>query len=334
MAKSALRDTSWGVIEGSTFATDFVMGEVLAELAEDHPNVCVLTADLGYPTRVREFAARHPDRFFDFGIAEHNMVSAAAGMATAGKIPYVTTFACFVGLLCCEQLRTDIAYPGLPVRVLATHGGISMGFYGTSHHATEDLAIVRSIAGMTIVSTADRVAIRATLRRTVDDPGPIYFRLGRGREPVIYTPDDPRYPFAPGKSHRLRTGNDVSIIATGSRVHPALQAAELLTAAGIDAAVIDMWCIKPLDAEAIEQAAVSSRRIVTVEEHNVLGGLGGAVAEVVASLGLPARVVRHGMNDVYAEIGPPKQLYEHYGLDAAGIAAVVRDAMRASRAQA
>lgn len=333
MVKSALRDTSWGVVEGSTFATDFVMGEVLAELADEHPNICVLTADLGFPTRVREFAARHPDRFFDFGIAEHNMVSAAAGMATAGKIPYVSTFACFVGLLCCEQLRTDIAYPGLPVRVLATHGGISMGFYGTSHHATEDLAIVRSIAGMTIVSTADRIAIRATLRRTVDHPGPIYFRLGRGREPLVYTPEDELYPFAPGKAHRLRAGRDVTIIATGSMVHPSLQAAEVLRGDGIDAGVIDMWCIKPFDAAAVEEAAVSTRRIVTVEEHNVLGGLGGAVAEVVAGLGLPARVIRHGLKDVYAEIGPPKQLYEHYGLDAAGIAAVVRDAVRVPRAR-
>jgi transketolase len=323
VAKSALRDTSWGVIEGSTFATDFIMGEVLAELAEKHPQICVLTADLGYPTRVRDFARRHPDRFFDMGIAEHNMVSAAAGMATAGMIPYVTTFACFVGLLCCEQIRTDLAYPRLPVRVLATHGGISMGFYGTSHHATEDLAIIRSIANMTVISTTDRTAVRETLRRTVDHAGPIYFRLGRGREPEVYTGADDRYPFELGQAHRLRPGADVTIIATGSMVHPSLEAAEALASDGIDAGVIDMWCIKPLDTEIVEAAAERTPLIVTVEEHNVIGGLGGAVAEVVAGLGLPTRVVRHGLNDVFAEIGPPKQLYAHYALDAAGIARVV-----------
>jgi transketolase len=326
VAKSALRDTSWGVIEGSTFATDFIMGEVLAELADEHPDICVLTADLGYPTRVREFASRHPDRFFDMGIAEHNMVSAAAGMATAGKIPYVTTFACFVGLLCCEQIRTDLAYPRLPVRVLATHGGFSMGFYGTSHHATEDLAIIRSLANMTLISTADRTAVRETLRKTVRHPGPIYFRLGRGREPEVYAAGDPRYPFELGKAHRLRAGRDVTIIATGSMVQPSLGAAEALAADDIDAAVIDMWCVKPLDVGIVHEAAETTPLIVAVEEHNILGGLGGAVAEVVSGLGVPTRVVRHGLNDIYAEIGPPKQLYAHYGLDSAGIADVVRRA--------
>jgi transketolase len=327
VAKTGLRDTSWGVVEGSTFATDFIMGEVLAELADDHPNICVLVADLGYPTRVREFAARHPDRFFEMGIAEQNMVSAAAGMATAGMIPYVTTFACFVGLLCCEQIRTDLAYPRLPVRVLATHGGISMGFYGTSHHATEDLAIVRSIANMTVISTADRTAVGETLRQTVRYPGPIYFRLGRGRDQQVYAAGDAAYPFALGKAHCLRAGSDVTVIATGSMVHPSLAAADLLASKGIAARVIDMWCIKPLDGEIIRDAAETTPLIVTVEEHNVLGGLGGAVTEIVAGLGVPTRVVRHGLRDVFADIGPPKQLYAHYGLDAAGIALVVRNAL-------
>ena len=295
----------------------FVLGDELAALADKDPRIVVLTADLATANRTTEFQARHPDRYFDFGIAEKNMVTAAAGMAASGQIPYAATFAAFCAILCAEQIRTDCAYPEMPVRAVGHHSGISMGFYGTSHHATEDLGMMRTIAGLTVVCATDANHLRAVLRASVDHPGAMYIRLGRGRDPDVYesVPADLRF----GKAITLRDGKDLTLIATGSEVHPSLEAAAMLEADGLSVRVLDMHTIKPLDREAIAAAAGETGAIMTVEEHNVIGGLGSAVAEVLVEMDR-VPFARHGIEDTYALIGPPAALYAHYELDAEGIA--------------
>lgn len=303
-------------------APAFILGEELADLADADPRIVALTADLATANRTTEFKARHPDRFFDFGIAEKNMITAAAGMAASGLIPYAATFASFSAILGAEQIRTDCAYPNLPVRVIGTHSGISMGYYGTSHHATEDLAITRVIAGLTVVCATDANHLRAILRASVDHPGAMYIRLGRGRDPEVYA--DPPADLRLGKAIRLREGTDLTIIATGAEVHAALQAAEALATDGIQTRVVDMHTIKPLDIDEIAAAAAETSAILTVEEHSIIGGLGGAVAEVLVDMDrLPFR--RHGILDEYSLIGPPAALYAHYRLDADGVEAVARE---------
>jgi len=245
------------------------------------------------------------------------MVSAAAGMAATGAMPFVATFASFLALLCCEQIRTDIAYSALPVRLVGHHTGISLGFYGTSHHATEDIAMMRSIADLTVVAPADSAQLRAAIRASVNHAQPIYFRIGRGRDPVVY---DTIQSFEFGRAIRHANGSDLTLIATGSMVHPTLEAAEILRSEGRSEGMIDMHTIKPIDREAILEAAGESRFLMTVEEHNVLGGLGGAVAEVLADEGAGCRLVRHGIKDEYSLIAPPTHLYAHYRLDGRGIA--------------
>jgi transketolase len=248
------------------------------------------------------------------------MISVAAGMAANGLIPYVSTFASFASLLGAEQMRTDLAYPKMKVRVLAHHAGIAMGFYGTSHHAVEDLAITRAMANMTVASACDGDAVRGVLRATVDIPGPVYIRIGRGVEARVYE-DVPV--FEPGRFVRVREGGDVTIIATGLGVRAGLDAAEILAAKGISTRVLDAVFIKPIDAEAIVAAARETRAVLTVEEHNPNGGLGGAVAEVLAESGVGTRFRRHALPDGYALVAPPTHLYRHYGLDANGIAAAM-----------
>jgi len=296
----------------------FVLGEELAELADSDDRIAVLTADLASANRTVEFQARHPQRFFDFGIAEKNMVTAAAGMAACGHIPFAATFASFLGLLCVEQIRTDCAYPNLPVRLVAHHSGIAMGFYGTSHHALEDLAMMRVIAGLTVICATDAALLRSILRASVDHPGAMYIRLGRGRDADVYDAPPPDFRF--GKAIRLREGLDLTIIATGSEVRAALDAAEILSKqSGIEARVVDMHTISPLDKAEIQAAALETAAILTVEEHNITGGLGSAVAEVlVACDRVP--FARHGVPDEFALIGPPAALYSHYGLHAEGVA--------------
>jgi transketolase len=304
-------------------APAFVLGEELSELADRDPRVVVLTADLASANRTVEFKGRHPTRFFDMGIAEKNMITVAAGMASCGFVPFAATFAAFSALLGAEQIRTDCAYPKMPVRVIGTHSGISMGFYGTSHHAIEDIAMMRAIPDLTVVCPADANALRAVLRASLDHPGAMYIRLGRGRDPVVYE-DVPDLAF--GRSIRLREGRDLTLIATGSTVRPTLDAAEALAAEGMAARVVDMHTVKPLDLDALAAAASETGAIVTVEEHSVVGGLGGAVAEALIDLPrVPFR--RHGVPDEFAPIGPPAALYAHYRLDADGIAAVAREVL-------
>lgn len=300
----------------------FVLGEELADLAERDPRIVVVTADLASANRTVEFKERHPQRFFDFGIAEKNMVTAAAGMAACGQVPFAATFASFLGILCAEQIRTDCAYPNLPVRLVAHHSGISMGYYGTSHHSLEDLAMMRTIAGLTVACATDAAMLRTMLRASLEIPGPIYLRLGRGRDPEVYAA--PPADFAFGKAIRLREGQDLTIITTGAEVRPSLDAAEKLAAEGISARVVDMHTIKPLDEAEIRAAASETGAILTVEEHNVTGGLGSAVAEVIVE-GARVPFVRHGVPDEFAPIGPPAALYAHYRLDSDGIRARARE---------
>lgn len=306
----------------------FVEGEELAVLADVDPRIVVLTADLAWSNGTHVFMQRHPDRFFNVGIAEQNMVSMAAGMAASGLRPYVATFASFIGLLAIEQIRTDVAYPGLPVRVLAHHSGMTMGFYGTSHHALEDLGTTRSVADLAVVSATDSSMLRAILRFSASFDGPMYIRMGRGRDPAVYD-EPPRFEL--GRSWEVRAGSDVALLATGSEVAPCRDAADQLEADGISTRVVDMASVDPLDAEAVIDAALTCSAVMSVEEHNITGGLGSAIATVLAENGIGTNFRRHGVRDEYVEIGPPGALYAHYRLDADGIAQVTRELLGVER---
>lgn len=323
-----LQPESWHLLTLIERAPGFhILADTLSELVDEGHPIVAGTADLKYSNGLIRFQERHPDRYVQFGISEQHMVSAAAGLATTGLMPYVATFASFVALLACEQIRTDIAYTKQPVRLIGHHAGLTLGFYGTSHHALEDLAITRSIAGLTVLAPADTNQLGALLRASVTYPEPIYFRIGRGQDPDIYPPSTP---ITIGKAIEHHQGTAATIIATGSMVHPSLQAAQSLRDKGIDVGVLDMHTIKPLDHDAILRAANTCPLIVTVEEHSILGGLGGAVAEVLATNGAPTRLARHGINDEYALIGPPTHLYAHYGLDPAGIETFTLEALQSS----
>jgi transketolase len=319
------KDT-WELYKSTEMAKQLTAGETLAKLGDDHPEIVALCADLGKPTRLWDFGAKYPDRFFNFGIAEKNMVTAAAGLASTGKIPFVATYASFLGILAAENIRTAVAYPNLNVRLIGTHTGIAMGFYGSSHHATEDIAITRSMANMTVISPADGVAMAEMVEESVKTyEGPIYFRVSRGREEQVYTKDAAKVQNRIGKANILRKGSDLTIIACGIEVREALQAAEQLQNKGISVGVIDMHTIKPMDREAVLNAARETGAILTVEEHNVMGGLGSAVAEVLMESGVNCKFKRHGFYDEYSLIGKPYYLYQHYKLDGKGIASVAEE---------
>jgi len=298
--------------------------EGLFALVEAGVPVIAGSADLQYSNGLNRFAERYPERYISFGISEQNMVTAAAGLATTGHVPFVATFASFLGLLCCEQIRMDVAYCAQPVRMIGHHTGISLGFYGTSHHATEDIATTRAIADLTVISPADGPQFAEAIKASKDWPEPIYFRIGRGREPDVYAKGTP---FTIGKAIEHGIGEELTIIACGLPVHPSLEAAKILNAEGRSVGVIDMATIKPLDREAILKAAAKSKVLMTAEEHNVLGGLGSAVAEVLCDEGCGVKLLRHGIHDEYSLIAPPTHLYAHYKLDTAGIVEVARTAL-------
>ena len=303
----------------------FVFGEELADIADNDPRVAVVTADLARANRAVDFQQRHPDRFVNFGIAEKNMITAAAGMASCGYVPFAATFASFAALLCCEQIRTDCAYPNLPVRIVGHHSGMSMGFYGTSHHSLEDIGIMRTIANLTVVCVTDEFMLRAVLRKSMDYPGAMYLRLGRGRDPEVYSAV-PDIEF--GRALRLREGKDLTIFATGSTVRPALDAAAALEEKGYATRVVDMFTVSPLDVQEVLAAGAETSAILTVEEANRTNGLGTAVAEVLFEAGVSGvRFARHGVPDEHVLLGPPAALYSHYQLDAAGIAAKALELM-------
>lgn len=300
----------------------------LIALVKDGHNIVAGSADLKYSNGLNRFAAAYPDRYISFGISEQNMVSTAAGIATTGVVPFVATFASFLGLLTCEQIRMDVAYGGQPVRLVGHHTGISLGFYGTSHHATEDIGTMRSIADLDVVSPSDGPQLEAVIRASATRDRPIYIRIGRGRDPLVY---EAGTTFEFGKAHVHALGEDLTIIACGITVHPALEAAANLRAKGFSVGVIDMASIKPLDRGAIISAADASKsgKLMTVEEHNVLGGLGAAVAEVLTDEGKGIRLKRHGIYDEYSLIAPPTHLYAHYKLDGPGIGDVAEQFLKA-----
>ncbi|HTT93597.1 MAG TPA: transketolase C-terminal domain-containing protein [Solirubrobacterales bacterium] len=321
---------SWDLAGMAKLSQSFVAGKVLAAMADEDPDIVVITADMKFSNMTVDFEEAHPERFVNVGIAEQHMVSMAAGMASVGMKPYVGAFAPFVGLLAGEQIRTDLAYPGLPVRILAHHAGIAIGFYGTSHHATEDLGLMRSIANMTVVCPCDATATEAALRQTATLPGPVYFRLGRGRDVDVYDAL-PAGTWRFGKAAVLREGADLTIVANGITVAAALEAAGTLAADGVEAAVIDAHTVRPFDGATIAAHAGRSGRLLVAEEHNVVGGVASACAEALVEYGLAGvRLERIGMPpDEYSLIGPPTHLYRHYGMDAAGIEKKARELLAA-----
>ena len=302
-------------------ATRESYGNALKELGDEHDNLVVLDADLAGATKTGIFKAAHPDRFVDCGIAEANMIVAAAGMSTMGLVPFASTFAMFAAGRAFEQVRNSIGYPHLNVKIGATHGGISVGEDGASHQCCEDFGLMRTIPGMTVMCPADDVEARAMVKAAYEMEGPVYMRFGRAATPVFH---EEGFNFQIGKGEVLRDGTDVAIIATGIMVPEALDAAEELAAKGINARVINMATIKPLDEEIVLAAARDCGRVVTVEEHNIIGGLGEAVAGVLSEK-LPTPVKRIGVNDEFGHSGPAAELLEQFGLCAANIAKVTAE---------
>ena len=302
--------------EVKKIATRESYGNALAELGKAHEDVVVLDADLAGATKTGIFKKACPERFIDCGIAEGNMMTVAAGIATTGKVPFASTFAMFAAGRAFEQIRNSIGYPKNNVKIGATHGGISVGEDGASHQCNEDLALMRTIPGMVVACPADDIEAKAMVKAAYEHVGPVYMRFGRAAVPVIN--DNPEYKFELGKGIVLREGKDVAIIANGLEVSESLAAAELLAADGIEAKVINMHTVKPLDEELVIAAAKECGKVVTAEEHSIIGGLGGAVCEVLAEK-CQVPVLRIGVMDVFGESGPAKELIAKYGLDAKSI---------------
>ncbi len=304
-------------------ATREAYGAALVELADHQPNLVVLDADLAAATKTGAFKKAHPDRFFNCGIAESNMMGIAAGLATTGKVVFASSFAMFAAGRAFEQVRNSIGYPHLNVKIGATHAGISVGEDGATHQCCEDIALMRSIPGMVILNPADAEETRQAVFAAAKWDGPVYLRFGRLAVPAIF---DNTYSFEIGKSVRLTEGNDVTIIATGLMVNEALIASQMLKNEGINARVINMATIKPLDREAVICAAKETGAIVTAEEHSIFGGLGSAVAEVVCEE-KPVPVVRVGVNDTFGQSGPAVDLLKLYGLSAENIVCKAKEAI-------
>lgn len=297
-------------------ATRESYGRALAELGEKYPQLVVLDADLACATKTAMFQKVFPERHIDCGIAECNMTGIAAGLATCGKIPFISSFAMFVAGRNFEQIRNSIAYPHLNVKIGATHAGITVGEDGATHQCNEDIALMRTIPGMTIIVPSDDIEAKAAVEAAIKHKGPVYLRFGRGEVPVINEQDD--YNFQIGKGVVLREGSDVTIAATGGCVSASLEAAEKLAADNIRAEVINIHTIKPLDEELLISSAQKTGMVITAEEHSVIGGLGSSVCDVLSEK-LPVKVIRIGMNDVFGESGPAKELLKKYELDSEGI---------------
>ena len=307
-------------------ATRAAYGEALVALAEEYPELVVLDADLSGSTMTKGFAKAHPDRFFNIGIAEANMTGIAAGLAACGKKPFTNTFAMFAAGRAFEQVRNSIAYPRLNVKVVGSHGGLSVGEDGATHQCIEDYAIMRAIPNMMVLSPCDGPEMRLVVKALLDYDGPAYLRLGRLAVESV-TDSIPGYSFRLGKGAVLRDGADATVIATGMMVQMALQAARTLAEEGVSVRVVDMHTIKPLDYELVLKAALETRCIVTAEEHTVIGGLGSAVAEFLAEH-CPVPVLRHGVHDEFGRSGKAQAVLEAYGLTPAGIADQVRQALK------
>ena len=298
-------------------------GKALVEFGKENENIVVLDADLAAATKTCIFAKEFPERFFDCGIAENNMMGVAAGLALSGKIPFASTFAMFAAGRSFDQVRNSIGYPHANVKIGATHGGITVGEDGATHQCLEDFALMRTIPGMTVMSPADAVEARLMVKAAIEMEGPVYMRFGRAAVPVVF---DENYKFEIGRGVKLVDGTDVSIIANGIEVPEAIKAAEMLKAEGISASVINMATIKPIDRDLVIEEAKRCGCIVTCEEHSIIGGLGAAVAEVVCET-VPVPVLRVGSDDCFGRSGPAMELLSMFGMDAAAICAKAKAAV-------
>ncbi|HUJ18934.1 MAG TPA: transketolase family protein [Nitrospirota bacterium] len=311
----------------SKVATRDAYGDALVSLGKKRNDVVVLDADLSGSTKTAKFAKVFPDRFFNIGIAEQDMMGTAAGLALGGKLPFVSTFAVFATGRAWEQVRQSICYPNLNVKIVASHAGVTVGEDGGSHQAIEDIAVMRVIPHMTVIVPADGPETLQAIEAVAEYKGPCYVRTGRNKVPTVCGED---YKFQIGKAHIISEGRDAAIIATGIMVAEAMKARDLLKAEGVDAGVINMSTIKPLDAEAVVSAAKRCGAIVTAEEHSIIGGLGGAVAEVLAE-SFPAPLVRVGVKDTFGTSGEGEGLMKHFGLSAADIATAVKSVLAKKR---
>lgn len=311
----------------SNIATRDAYGKALVKLGDLREDIVVLDADLSKSTKTSEFAKTFPTRFFNMGIAEQNLIGAACGMATAGKIPFASTFAMFATGRGFEIIRNSVCYPNLNVKICATHAGISVGEDGASHQSVEDIAIMRAVPNMTVLVPCDAVETEKMIFEIVNHKGPVYVRLGRSAVPQVFGED---YDFELGKGVILREGADATIIACGIMVNEAINASKLLKEEGISVRVVNMSTIKPIDEELIIESAKKTGAIVTVEEHNIIGGLGSAVSEVVSE-NYPVLVKKIGINDVFGQSGKPKQLMEEYGLTVENIINKVKEAIKAKQ---
>jgi len=302
-------------------STRDVYGKTLVELGKKNPNIVVLDADLSVSTKTSLFAKQFPERFFDVGVAEQDMISLAAGLATTGKVVFASTFAVFATGRAWEQVRASVAYPRLNVKIVATHGGITTGEDGVTHQATEDIAIMRVLPNITVVVPCDSIETAKAIEAVASAYGPAYVRLSRPKTPVLNSSD---YQFKIGKGVVMAPGKDLTIVATGIMVAAALEAKETLQKEGINARVVNMHTIKPLDNELLVQCARETGGIITAEEHSVLGGLGGAVAEVLAE-NHPTPLLRVGQRDIFAESGKPAELLEKYGMTASDIVRAAKE---------
>ena len=323
---------SYTAVESTSLQTAEIYGQALVELGEKHPEVVALTADLAKSTKIGDFMKKFPDRFFNVGIAEANMFGVAAGMARAGLVPYLSTFSQFASFRSADQLHTDICYQNVNAKVIATHSGTSFGQAGSTHHAICDLALVRSIPNLTVICPADGIETYHAVMTSYDVPGPFYIRINRGFDQTLYTPELIKkigYKFELGKAIEVNPGSDITVIAIGSCVYQAYEAAKYLEKTdGLKVRVLDMHTIKPIDKDAILKAITDTRRIITVEDHTIIGGLGGAVAEVIAEAGKGCAFKRLGHQDHFAPIGLHEDIMSIVGIDSNGIVNAVRETMK------
>ena len=312
---------TWSVTDGNTLTQAEIYGQVLNQLGDRYPNLVAITADLATSTKIGAFSKKFPERFINVGIAENSMFGMAAGMASVGFMPVCSTFATFAALRSAEQVRTDICYQNLNVKIIATHGGVSFGQAGSTHHCTEDISVMRSFANMTVIVPADGIETGNAVAAAMEIDGPVYIRIGRGFEPTVHQSAD--YGFEVGRAHTLRDGRDVTLIACGVGVLQSVRAAAMLAEQGLSVRVVNMHTIKPIDKDAILKAVTETRRIITVEEHNIESGLGSAVADVICASGKACAFAKLGMPDCYSIVGYPEDLYNHYKFDADGIVEAV-----------
>lgn len=317
---------TYTALESTELSTSEYYGKVLCELGEKHPEIVALTADLGGSTKIGMFGKQFPERFFNVGIAEQNMFGMAAGMAKAGLVPFLSTFSVFASLRSADQLHTDICYQNVNAKIIATHSGTSFGQAGSTHHAICDLAVTRSLPNLTVICPADGMETVNAVNAAYENFGPYYIRINRGFDRVLYKDTD--YGFEVGKAVEVNPGTDITVIACGSCVFQAYEAAKFLeNSDGLKVRVLDMHTIKPIDKEAILKAVMDTRRIVTVEDHNIIGGLGSAVSEVIAEAGKGCAFTRLGVPDHFAPIGLHEDIMSILGIDSNGIINTVRDVM-------